>query len=89
MAAQSQIYAGAFADPVFQAQSVFRALMDGFARPGTVANLAALASPPSPLGKASGAVALTLCDHDTPVWLSPRSQSPPCRNGSPSTPVRR
>ncbi|MBP1884237.1 phosphonate C-P lyase system protein PhnH [Sinorhizobium mexicanum] len=71
MAAQSQIYAGAFADPVFQAQSVFRVLMDGLARPGTVASLAALASPPLPLGKASGAVALTLCDHDTPVWLSP------------------
>ncbi|MBB4184533.1 alpha-D-ribose 1-methylphosphonate 5-triphosphate synthase subunit PhnH [Sinorhizobium terangae] len=70
MAAQSQIYAGAFADPVFQAQSVFRALMDGFARPGTITSLAATASPPLPLGKASGAVALTLCDHDTPVWLS-------------------
>lgn len=71
MAAQSQIYAGAFADPVFQAQSVFRALMDSFARPGTVTSLAAVVSPPSPLGKASGAVALTLCDHDTAVWLSP------------------
>ncbi|MCZ4094541.1 phosphonate C-P lyase system protein PhnH [Sinorhizobium psoraleae] len=71
MAAQSQIYAGAFADPVFQAQSVFRTLMDGFARPGTVASFSALAAPPSPLGKASGAVALTLCDHDTSVWLSP------------------
>lgn len=71
MAAQSQIYAGAFADPVFQAQSVFRALMDSFARPGTVTSLAAVVSPPSPFGKASGAVALTLCDHDTAVWLSP------------------
>ena len=29
MASQSQIYAGAFADPVFAAQSVFRSLMDG------------------------------------------------------------
>ncbi|MCA1440838.1 phosphonate C-P lyase system protein PhnH [Ensifer sp. IC4062] len=71
MTAQSQIYAGAFADPVFEGQSVFRTLMDGFARPGTIGRLATAVSPPAPLGKASGAVALTLCDHDTPVWLSP------------------
>ena len=36
MGTQSQIYAGAFADPVFAAQSVFRTLMDSFARPGTI-----------------------------------------------------
>ncbi|ASY59456.1 phosphonate C-P lyase system protein PhnH [Sinorhizobium sp. CCBAU 05631] len=71
MGTQSQIYAGAFADPVFAAQSVFRTLMDSFARPGTIGRLSAQSSPPSPLGNASGAVALTLCDHDTPVWLSP------------------
>jgi alpha-D-ribose 1-methylphosphonate 5-triphosphate synthase subunit PhnH len=71
MTAKSQIYSGAFADPVFEAQSVFRSLMDCFARPGTVGRLSTAAAPPAPLGEASGAVALTLCDHDTPVWLSP------------------
>lgn len=71
MTAKSQIYSGAFADPVFEAQSVFRSLMDCFARPGTVGRLSTAAVPPAPLGHASGAVALTLCDHDTPVWLSP------------------
>ncbi|AUX79688.1 phosphonate C-P lyase system protein PhnH [Sinorhizobium fredii] len=71
MGTQSQIYAGAFADPVFAAQSVFRTLMDSFARPGTIGRLSAQSAPRSPLGNASGAVALTLCDHDTPVWLSP------------------
>ena len=71
MASQSQIYAGAFADPVFAAQSVFRDLMDGFARPGTTMRLKAMSTPPAPLGAAAGAVALTLCDHDTPVWLTP------------------
>ena len=30
-------FAGAFTDPVFQSQSVFRALMDAMARPGTIA----------------------------------------------------
>ncbi|AIM02708.1 phosphonate C-P lyase system protein PhnH (plasmid) [Sinorhizobium meliloti WSM1022] len=71
MTAQSQIYSGAFADPVFEAQSVFRSLMDCFARPGIIGRLSTVAAPPAPLGEASGAVALTLCDHDTPVWLSP------------------
>ena len=27
---------------------------------------------PTPFSKAQGAIALTLCDHDTAVWLSPR-----------------
>ncbi|MDX0158783.1 phosphonate C-P lyase system protein PhnH [Sinorhizobium meliloti] len=71
MTAQSQIYSGAFADHVFEAQSVFRSLMDCFARPGIIGRLSTVAAPPAPLGEASGAVALTLCDHDTPVWLSP------------------
>lgn len=71
MASQSQIYAGAFADPVFAAQSVFRDLMDGFARPGTIKRLGATSTPPVPLAAAAGAVALTLCNHDTPVWLTP------------------
>ncbi|HEV7317381.1 MAG TPA: phosphonate C-P lyase system protein PhnH [Ensifer sp.] len=71
MASQSQIYTGAFAEPVFAAQSVFRDLMDSFARPGTIKTLSAKSVPPAPLGAAAGAVALTLCDHDTPVWLTP------------------
>ncbi len=71
MTPQSQIYTGAFADPVFEAQAVFRILMDCFARPGTIGRLSTAAAPPAPLGEASGAIALTLCDHDTPVWLSP------------------
>lgn len=60
---------GGFADVVFGAQSVFRAMMDGLARPGTVQSIASDAMPPSPLTPELGAVALTLCDHDTPVWL--------------------
>ncbi|KQW61601.1 MULTISPECIES: phosphonate C-P lyase system protein PhnH [unclassified Ensifer] len=71
MASQSQIYAGAFADPVFSAQSVFKSLMDGFARPGQIIRLEASSIPPAPMGAAAGAVALTLCDHDTAVWLTP------------------
>jgi alpha-D-ribose 1-methylphosphonate 5-triphosphate synthase subunit PhnH len=62
---------GGFADQVLGAQSVFRAIMDALARPGTVQSIATDAAPPAPLTAELGAVALTLCDHDTPVWLDP------------------
>lgn len=62
---------GGFADPVFDAQQVFRAIMDAMARPGTVHAVAALAVPPAPLAPLSAAAALTLCDADTPLWLDP------------------
>jgi alpha-D-ribose 1-methylphosphonate 5-triphosphate synthase subunit PhnH len=62
---------GGFAEPVFHAQSVFKRMMDAMARPGTIQTVAPDAEPPAPLGIAAGAIALTLCDHDTPVWLAP------------------
>jgi alpha-D-ribose 1-methylphosphonate 5-triphosphate synthase subunit PhnH len=71
MAYRSESYTGGFADPVFESQSTFKTLMDCMARPGTIASLKAPAAPPSPMGPGAGAIALTLCDHDTPVCLSP------------------
>lgn len=62
---------GGFTEPVFQAQSVFRMLMDAMARPGSVQEITPEIAPPAPIGEAAGAIALSLCDHDTPVWLSP------------------
>lgn len=62
---------GGFADLVLGAQNVFRAVMDALARPGTVQSIASDAAPPAPLTPELGAVALTLCDHDTLVWLDP------------------
>jgi alpha-D-ribose 1-methylphosphonate 5-triphosphate synthase subunit PhnH len=60
-----------FADPVLGAQSAFRAIMDALARPGTAQAIAFPAAPPAPLTAELAAIALTLFDHDTPVWLDP------------------
>lgn len=60
-----------FADLVLGAQSAFRAIMDALANPGTAQPLAFDAVPPAPLTAELAAVALTLLDHDTPVWLDP------------------
>jgi len=65
---------GGFADPVFKAQTVFRAVMDAMARPGTVQTLPVFARPPAPLSATAGAIALALCDNDTPLWLDPALQ---------------
>ena len=58
-----------FADPVLSAQSVFRAIMDATARPGSIQSIEGLASAPAPLSAGAAAIALTLLDQDTPVWL--------------------
>jgi alpha-D-ribose 1-methylphosphonate 5-triphosphate synthase subunit PhnH len=71
MTLDTRTFSGGFPEPVFAAQAVFRTLMDCMARPGTVGDIAVDVAPPPPLSPAAGAVALTLCDHDTDVWLSP------------------
>lgn len=62
---------GAFSDSVLDAQSTFRAIMAAMAEPGRVSMLACLPSPPAPLSPAAAAIVLTLCDHDTPLWIDP------------------
>ncbi|MBB4275008.1 phosphonate C-P lyase system protein PhnH [Rhizobium mongolense] len=70
MSIKTEALTGGFSEPVFHAQNVFRAMMDGMARAGTIQTIAPEVAPPAPLGIAAGAIALTLCDHDTQVWLS-------------------
>jgi alpha-D-ribose 1-methylphosphonate 5-triphosphate synthase subunit PhnH len=68
--------AGAFPAPVLASQAAFRAMMDVFARPGTVKPLTPAAAAPPPLSATAAAVALTVLDYETPVWLdAPLAQS--------------
>jgi alpha-D-ribose 1-methylphosphonate 5-triphosphate synthase subunit PhnH len=60
-----------FADKVLSAQSTFRSVMDAMARPGSVQRIAAAAGTPTAMMRGTAAIALTLFDHDTPLWLDP------------------
>jgi alpha-D-ribose 1-methylphosphonate 5-triphosphate synthase subunit PhnH len=60
-----------FADKVLSAQSTFRSVMDAMARPGSVQRIAAAAGMPAAMMRGTAAIALTLFDHDTPLWLDP------------------
>ena len=61
--------AAAFSDPVMAAQAAFRAVLDATARPGKIVAVTQPLAAPAPLAPGAAAIALTLCDHDTPVWL--------------------
>jgi alpha-D-ribose 1-methylphosphonate 5-triphosphate synthase subunit PhnH len=58
-----------FADKVLSAQSTFRSVMSAMARPGEVQRIVPVAGTPGPMMRGTAAIALTLFDHDTPLWL--------------------
>jgi alpha-D-ribose 1-methylphosphonate 5-triphosphate synthase subunit PhnH len=58
-----------FADKVLSAQSTFRSVMEAMARPGSVQRVTASVGAPPPMMRGTAAIALTLFDHDTPIWL--------------------
>jgi alpha-D-ribose 1-methylphosphonate 5-triphosphate synthase subunit PhnH len=59
-----------FPDPIHDAQACFRAVMNALARPGSHQNVTSVGlEPPKPLTPTAAAIALTLLDYDTPVWL--------------------
>jgi alpha-D-ribose 1-methylphosphonate 5-triphosphate synthase subunit PhnH len=66
---QQTVNAPAIGSAVFAAQSTFRKVMDAMARPGSIQTVASTAAAPGPLSPAAAAIALTLFDHDTPIWL--------------------
>ncbi|GGB39312.1 carbon-phosphorus lyase subunit PhnH [Roseibium aquae] len=64
------VLAPGFADPVHDAQRCFRAVMMAMAQPGTLKSFdPGSLAPPQPLSPMGAALALTLFDYDTPVWL--------------------
>ncbi|MGH1416175.1 MAG: phosphonate C-P lyase system protein PhnH [Pelagimonas sp.] len=62
--------AGGFANPSVDAAHAFRAALNAMARPGTIETVD-LAKAPAPMSAAAAALVLTLCDGETPIWLSP------------------
>lgn len=57
-----------FSDPIHDAQTAFRAVLETLSRPGKIESLSLAITPPSPLNPASAAVCLTLLDYDTRLW---------------------
>ena len=66
-----------FADKVLSAQSTFRSVMDAMARPGSVQRILPIAGTPETMMRGTAAIALTLFDHDTPLWLDARMAESP------------
>jgi alpha-D-ribose 1-methylphosphonate 5-triphosphate synthase subunit PhnH len=66
-----------FADKVLSAQSTFRSVMDAMARPGSVQQALATVGTPEPMMQGTAAIALTLFDHDTPIWLDAEMSGAP------------
>ncbi len=60
-----------FSDPVFESQAVFRAILNALAGPGIVTDLPAAIYPPVPHFEAQAAIALTMLDFETPVFVDP------------------
>jgi alpha-D-ribose 1-methylphosphonate 5-triphosphate synthase subunit PhnH len=65
-----------FADKVLSAQSTFRCVMNAMARPGSVQRIVSAAGTPPAMMRGTAAIALTLFDHDTPIWLDARMSAP-------------
>lgn len=68
-ALQSDTYSGGFRQPVFEAQAVFRTVLDALARPGREMALSPRTTPPKALSPLLGDILCALADPETPVML--------------------
>lgn len=66
-----------FADPVQDAQRVFRTVLTALSRPTLAQPFEPATQPPAPLDAATGAVLLALCDEQTPIWLDSALRASP------------
>jgi alpha-D-ribose 1-methylphosphonate 5-triphosphate synthase subunit PhnH len=69
MMAGDTLIAAGFADPVFQSQAAFRALLSALSEPGTHHEITRETSAPEGLDGAAATALLTLADYETPIWL--------------------
>ena len=60
-----------FADPAFESQAAFRAILKAIASPGSIEACGKGLAPPPPLAPAAAAAILTLADFGTPLWIAP------------------
>lgn len=72
----AQNVAPGFEHPTFDAQAVFRTLLESFSFPGRIGEVAVPVDTPGNLDRATTAAALALLDSTTPVWLGPRVRRP-------------
>lgn len=66
-----------FAGKVLSAQSTFRSVMDAMARPGSIQRIQPAVGATDIMMRGTAALALTLFDHDTPIWLDPLMSATP------------
>ena len=62
-------FSGGFKNKSIDAANSFRTLMDLLAHPGKIVSLD-LCTPPKPLSVSAGTILLTLCDSETPIYLT-------------------
>ncbi len=79
-AVNAELLTPGFDDPVDGAQRTFRAVLAAMACPGSVHAVPMQPAPVAPLHPATWAVALTLLDGETPVWLDGATDRPRVRD---------
>lgn len=66
---EATLIGAGFADPVFQSQAAFRALLAALSEPGLVQEIPVGFAAPAGLEPATAIALLTLADYETPIWL--------------------
>ena len=78
-----------FADPAFESQAAFRAILSAMASPGAIEACGNGPAPPPPLAPAAAAAIFTLADFATPLWIAQSLAANPEAVADPEIPHRR